>query len=259
MHKKGKNTSKEYELVFQKLDELSSEIRTLKRPESQVVGFLDFVVRLATVPPRADGHLQASEILTGVSLTVGSWAVGAFGSEITGDPGITQFATRLGVYGCLALWTMDVVNPAGIWEQTFGRALDSFGERLAELTHRPVAKRPVRLLPITSSNKPKKEIVFDSEPEEEYDLTDDLSISIKDMLGFVTTAARLNDWTRSGWCGGDSKGGRGMPQPLWYALRDELKKFKVWEKGLDSPALRAFIHSFDDPIERTEPSETKRQ
>lgn len=262
MYGKGKTASKEYELVFQKLEQLSSEIQTLKRPQSQVTGFLDFIVKLATAPPRVDGHLQASEILTGVSLVAGGATVGAFGTGVTGDPGIVQLATRLSVYGCLALWAMDIVNPAGIWDQTFGRTLDAFGEKLAELTHRPTAKHPVRLLPITNGGKSNRPIELDLEPgPEPYDLTDDLSIPVNDMIKFVITCARTGDWTRSAWCSGDGKPGRGMGQEMWYALRDELQRdgIGVWGKGLDSPALRAFIHSLDDPNERRDSNDAKRQ
>lgn len=260
--KNSQTASKEYELVFQELGKLRTEVQALQRPQSPIVGILDFIATLATAPPRVDGHLQVSEILTGVGLTAGSWAVGAFGSEVTGDPSIVQLATRLGVYGCLALWTMDVINPAGIWDTVFGRIQDAFGERLAELVHEPAVKRPVRLLPISSGGKPNRQIVLESEPEqEEYELTDEIDILVNDLLGFVTTAARLNDWTRSGWCGGDGKAGRGMSQPLYHALRDELQRegIGVWGKGLDSPTLRAFLHSFDIPNERNETNETKRE
>jgi hypothetical protein len=152
-------------------------------------------------------------------------------------------------YGCLILWGLDIVNPAGIWDETGGRFLDSLAERTAELIHDAPDQPKVRILPVYSATGKPKQVELEMPPEpEEYELPDGQSISVRDLLGFVTTAARTGDWTRSGWCGGDNKKGRGMSQPMYYAIRDELQRdgIKVWGKGLDSPALRAFLHSFED-------------
>lgn len=243
--------SKEFQLVFEELKTLNARVDELtqRQPQSNVIGFLDFIARLATAPPRVDGHLQFSEVLTGIGLVGGAWVVGAFGTWVTGDPEIVRFCTRLSCYGCLILWGLDIVNPAGIWDETVGRFLDSLAERTAELIYDAPDQPKVRLLPVYSATGKPKQVELEMPPEpEEYELPDGQSISVRDLLGFVTTAARTGDWTRSGWCGGDGKPGRGMSQPMYYAIRDELQRdgIKVWGKGLDSPALRAFLHSFEN-------------
>ncbi len=159
-----------------------------------------------------------------------------------------RFTTRMGCYGCLALWALDIVNPAGIYHELIGKPLERFAERLAELVHNAPGKPQMRILPVYSATGKPERIEMEIPPEPvEYELSDGQTMPIRDLLGFVTTAARTGDWTRSYWCGGDGKRGQGMSQPLWRALRDELRRLKVWEQGLDSPALRAFLHSFEDP------------
>jgi len=248
---KRQYNAKEFELVFERLDALDAKMtQVAQQPHSNVIGFLDFIARLATCPPRPDGILQLSEILTGMGLVAGGWLVGKFGAWQANDPQLLCNAVRVSCYSCLGLWTFCIVNPVGIWNETFGRWGDAFAERLAELAHRPETKHPVRLLPISTGGRSRRPLRIEPEPEsEEYDLADDLSIPVKDLLGFVTTAARTGDWTRSGWCGGDGKPGRGMSQPIYYAIRDELQRdgIAVWGKGLDSPALRTFLHSFEYP------------
>jgi hypothetical protein len=244
---------KEYELIYELRDQvsmLSAKMDQITQHQpSSVIGFLDFIARLATCPPRADGILQFSEILTGMGLVAGSWLIGKFGAWQANDPELLCVAVRWGCYSCIGFWTFCIVSPVGIWNETFGRWGDAFAERLAELAHNAPSKPQVRLLPIYSSTGKPKQIAVEQPPEPDaYDLTDELSIPVRDLLGFVTTAARTGDWTRSGWCGGDGKPGRGMSQPVYYAIRDELQRegIKVWGKGLDSPALRAFLHSFGE-------------
>jgi len=230
--------SKDFELVFERLDAMDRRLEQLNRPQSNVVGFLDFIARLATCPPRTDGHLQFSEVLTGMALVGGSWVVGAFGSWVTSDPELMRFTVRIGCYGCLALWALDVVNPAGIWDETVGRALDAFGERLAELAHDAPDRPKVRLVPVYSAAGKPKRVTIESLPEpDEYDLPDDRTISVPDLVDFMTTAARMNDWTRDNWMK------RGMEKPTWYALREELRRLKVWGVKGDSPALWRFVRS----------------